>query len=257
MEPASWDAKMLPAFAALSEFHVLWVRPTTHKMRALAADPWDSFKGVGAAESFCFLALKTRGNKIRSCPADPKGLLRGVAGVVCRDRPIRRYPRRDHTRTQCPGSVHRSRPRSPSLSAPWTMPRRMATLAGDENGQGRLRVDRHRGSRRVRRQGRGRGDARGLLHARPRRPAQRQPVELHEHVRRCIWHVAAVSGEHRSRGSCGGTDTTTDTTNPTEPAHYSSTSSPPCFTCTSNGLGVVWNCTSQVWEAGDVFSCGQ
>jgi hypothetical protein len=58
-------------------------------------------------------------------------------------------------------------------------------------------------------------------------------------------------------GSCGGTDTTTDTTNPTEPAHYSSTSSPPCFTCTSNGLGVVWNCTSQVWEAGDVFSCGQ
>jgi hypothetical protein len=31
----------------------------------------------------------------------------------------------------------------------------------------------------------------------------------------------------------------------------------PCFQCTSNGLGVVWNCTSQVWEAGDVFSCGQ
>ena len=44
--PASWDAKMLLAFAALSEFHVLWVRPPTHKMRVLAADPWDSFKGV-------------------------------------------------------------------------------------------------------------------------------------------------------------------------------------------------------------------
>jgi hypothetical protein len=55
--------------------------------------------------------------------------------------------------------------------------------------------------------------------------------------------------------SCGGTDTTTDTTNSTAPAHYRS-SSPPCFTCTSNGLGVVWSCTSQVWEAGDVFSCG-
>jgi len=56
--------------------------------------------------------------------------------------------------------------------------------------------------------------------------------------------------------SCGGTDTTVDTTNPNEPAHYT-TNSPPCFTCTGNGLGVVWTCSSQVWEAGDVFSCGQ
>jgi hypothetical protein len=54
--------------------------------------------------------------------------------------------------------------------------------------------------------------------------------------------------------ACGNTDTTTDTTNPAAPAHYSTAS---CFDCTSGGLGVVWNCTSQVWEAGDVFSCGQ
>jgi hypothetical protein len=32
----------------------------------------------------------------------------------------------------------------------------------------------------------------------------------------------------------------------------------PCLQCTSNGLGVVWSCSSQTqWEAGDVFSCGQ
>lgn len=31
----------------------------------------------------------------------------------------------------------------------------------------------------------------------------------------------------------------------------------PCLQCTSNGRGVVWTCTSQVWEAGDVFSCRQ
>jgi hypothetical protein len=49
--PASWDAKMLQAFAALSEFHVLWVRPPTHKMRVLAADPWDSFKGVAGSSA--------------------------------------------------------------------------------------------------------------------------------------------------------------------------------------------------------------
>jgi hypothetical protein len=32
----------------------------------------------------------------------------------------------------------------------------------------------------------------------------------------------------------------------------------PCLQCASNGLGVVWTCSSQTqWEAGDVFSCGQ
>jgi hypothetical protein len=57
--------------------------------------------------------------------------------------------------------------------------------------------------------------------------------------------------------SCSGTDTTVGTTNPTQPASTTTTNAPDCFNCTSNGLGVVWNCTSQVWEAGDVFSCGQ
>ncbi len=38
---------------------------------------------------------------------------------------------------------------------------------------------------------------------------------------------------------------------------FSSGTLGPCLQCTSNGLGVVWNCTSQVWEAGDVFTCGQ
>jgi hypothetical protein len=52
--------------------------------------------------------------------------------------------------------------------------------------------------------------------------------------------------------SCSVNDTTTDTTNPTQPAHYSNTN---CFMCTSNGLGVVWTCTSGVWETGEVFSC--
>jgi len=38
---------------------------------------------------------------------------------------------------------------------------------------------------------------------------------------------------------------------------FSSDTLGPCLQCTSNGLGVVWNCASQVWEAGDVFTCGQ
>ena len=39
---------------------------------------------------------------------------------------------------------------------------------------------------------------------------------------------------------------------------FTSNTYSPCLQCTSNGLGVVWTCSSQTqWEAGDVFSCGQ
>ena len=38
---------------------------------------------------------------------------------------------------------------------------------------------------------------------------------------------------------------------------FTSNTLAPCLECTSNGRGVVWTCTSQVWQAGDVFSCGQ
>lgn len=52
-------------------------------------------------------------------------------------------------------------------------------------------------------------------------------------------------------GSCS-SDTTVDTTNPNEPAHYSSGD---CFQCTDDGLGVHWLCTSQGWQSQGIYSC--
>jgi len=69
--------------------------------------------------------------------------------------------------------------------------------------------------------------------------------------------LPACPGNVGAGGVCATGDNTVDTTNPTVPAHYGNAAWPPCFGCTSNGLGVVWTCTSQGWEAGDVLSCAQ
>jgi hypothetical protein len=52
-------------------------------------------------------------------------------------------------------------------------------------------------------------------------------------------------------GSCSQEDTTTNTTNPNEPAHVTAA----CFECTDDGLGVVWTCISQSWQSEGVYSC--
>src|SRR3984957_18108951 len=49
--------------------------------------------------------------------------------------------------------------------------------------------------------------------------------------------LPARPGNVGAGGACGPGDSTVDTTNSTMPAHY--TGWPPCFGCTSNGLGVV------------------
>ena len=69
---------------------------------------------------------------------------------------------------------------------------------------------------------------------------------------------AGVSCVVRTSGTIvGGTSPLSGPSAPGLTSVFNSGTLGPCLQCTSNGLGVVWNCTSQVWEAGDVFSCGQ
>jgi hypothetical protein len=53
-------------------------------------------------------------------------------------------------------------------------------------------------------------------------------------------------------GSCSGSDTTVDTTNPQAPAHISNGD---CLQCWSNGLGTYWSCVSGSWQSEGIYSC--